>query len=278
MTGGSALSGVLAKQGMELVVLRCTGFNNVDVNYARELKRTVTRGFSYSPRAVAEHAVALLLTLNRQIHRAFDRVRELNFSLSGLVGVELYGKIAGIVGTGKTGGITAQMLRRFGTSVLAYDPFPNHEWAKQNGVEYTQDLSVLLGNSDVLSLHAPLTPATDYIIRAETLELMKPGSLLIKVSRGALVDTADLIQALTSDRLAGVALDVYEEEKRIFFEDLSGRVLHDDELARLLTFRNVLVTSQHAFLTGEALAEIACTTVANITARGDSFVEGSVLT
>ena len=271
---------VLARQGVELVALRCAGFNNVDVNYARELKLTVTRVPAYSPHAVAEHAVALLLTLNRKIHRAFNRVRELNFSLNGLVGFDLYGKTAGIVGTGKTGSITAQILRAFGMRVLAYDPFPNYEWAKQNGVEYTEDLSVLLRNSDVLSLHAPLTPETKYIIRAETLALMKPGSLLINVSRGALVDTKALIQALKSGRLAGVALDVYEEEEGIFFEDLSGRVLHDDELARLLTFHNVLITSHQAFLTAEALAEIARTTVANITAlvRDEPFVEGSVVT
>ncbi|HEX8801639.1 MAG TPA: 2-hydroxyacid dehydrogenase, partial [Terriglobales bacterium] len=271
---------LLAKQGVELVSLRCAGFNNVDVGYARELKLTVTRVPAYSPHAVAEHAVALLLTLNRKIHRAFNRVRELNFSLSGLVGFDLYGKTAGIVGTGKTGSITAQILRGFGMRVLAYDPFPNHEWAKQNGVEYTEDLSVLLRNSDVLSLHAPVTPETKYIIRAETLELMKPGSVLVNVSRGALVDTTALIQALKSSHLAGVALDVYEEEEGIFFEDLSGKVLHDDELARLLTFHNVLITSHQAFLTGEALAEIARTTVANITAlaRGEPFVGGSVLT
>ena len=243
------------------------------------MKLTVTR-VPAAPHAVAEHAVALLLTLNRKIHRAFNRVRELNFSLSGLVGFDLYGKTAGIVGTGKTGSITAQILRGFGMRVLAYDPFPNQEWARQNGVEYREDLSVLLRNSDVLSLHAPLTPETKYIIRGETLELMKPGSLLINVSRGALVDTKALIQALKSGRLGGVALDVYEEEEGIFFEDLSGKVLHDDELARLLTFHNVLITSHQAFLTGEALAEIARTTVANITAlaRGGPFVEGSLLT
>ena len=179
----------LANLGVELVALRSTGFNNVDVDSARELRLTVTRVPVYSPHAVAEHAVALLLTLNRKTHRAFNRVRELNFSLNGLVGFDLYGKTAGIVGTGKTGSITAQILRGFGMRVLAYDPFPNHEWAKQNGVEYTEDLSVLLQNTDVASLHAPLTPETKYIIRAETLELMKPGSGLVNVSRGALADT-----------------------------------------------------------------------------------------
>jgi len=271
---------ILAAQGVELVALRSTGFNNVDVASAKQLKLTVTRVPVYSPHAVAEHAVALLLTLNRKTHRAFNRVRELNFSLNGLVGFDLHGKTAGIIGTGKIGRITGEILRGFGMRVLAYDPFPNHEWAKQTVVEYVEAPSVLLRNSDVISLHTPLTPETRYIIRAETLELMKPGSILINVSRGGLVDTKALIEALKSGQLAGVALDVYEEEEGIFFEDLSGGVLHDDDLARLLTFPNVLITSHQAFLTGEALSEIARTTVANISALAghEPFVEGSVVT
>jgi len=270
----------LANQGVKLVALRCTGFNNVDIDSARQLKLTVTRVPVYSPHAVAEHAVALLLTLNRKIHRAFNRVRELNFSLNGLVGFDLYAKTAGIVGTGKIGRVTGQILRGFGMRVLAYDPYPNHEWAKQTGVEYVEAPSILLQNSDVISLHTPLTPETKYTIRAETIELMRAGSILINVSRGALVDTKALIQALKSGHLAGVGLDVYEEEEGIFFEDLSSGVLHDDELARLLTFPNVLITSHQAFLTGEALSEIACTTEANISALAghESFVEGSVVT
>jgi len=271
---------VLARDGVELVALRCAGFNNVDVEAAREMKLAVTRVPAYSPYAVAEHAVALLLTLNRKIHRAFNRVRELNFSLSGLVGVDLHSKAAGILGTGKIGRATAQILRGFGMIVLAYDPFPDHEWARHYGVEYAGDPSVLLRNSDVISLHTPLTPETRHAIRAETIALMRPGSMLINVSRGALVDTKALIQALKSGHLAGVGLDVYEEEEGIFFEDLSSGVLHDDELARLLTFPNVLITSHQAFLTNEALGEIASTTVANISALAghQSFVEGSVVT
>ncbi len=271
---------LLAAQGVELVALRCTGFNNVDVDSAKQLKLTVSRVPVYSPYAVAEHAVALLLTLNRKIHRAFNRVRELNFSLNGLVGFDLYAKTAGIVGTGKIGRATGQILRGFGMQVLAYDPLPDDEWAKQTGVEYVEAPSILLRNSDVISLHTPLTPETRYTIRAETIELMRPGSILINVSRGALVNTKALIQALKSGRLAGVGLDVYEEEEGIFFEDLSGGVLHDDELARLLTFPNVLITSHQAFLTGEALTQIASTTVANISALTSqgSFVEGSVVT
>jgi D-lactate dehydrogenase len=270
----------LASLGVELVALRSAGFNNVDIGSARRLKLIVTRVPAYSPHAVAEHAVALLLTLNRKIHRAFNRVRELNFSLNGLEGFDLYGKTAGIIGTGKIGRATGQILRGFGMRVLAYDPFPDHDWAKQTGVEYVEDLSMLLGNADVVSLHAPLTPETRYTIREETIGLMRPGSILINVSRGALVDSKALIQALKSGHLAGVGLDVYEEEEGIFFEDLSGEVLQDDELARLLTFPNVLITSHQAFLTREALSEIARITVENISALAGSrsFVEGSVVT
>ncbi len=271
---------VLARQGVELVALRCTGFNNVDIDSARKLKLNVTRVPVYSPHAVAEHAVALLLTLNRKIHRAFNRVRELNFSLNGLVGFDLYGKTAGLIGTGKIGRVTGQILRGFGMRVLAYDPFPDHAWAAQTGVEYAEAVPVLLRNSDVILLHTPLTPETKYTIRADTIEMMRPGSILINVSRGALVDTRALIDALKSGRIAGVGLDVYEEEEGIFFEDLSGGVLHDDELARLLTFPNVLITSHQAFLTREALTEIARTTVANISALvgREPFIDGSVVT
>lgn len=271
---------LLARQGVELVALRGAGFNNIDIQAAKEFKLTVTRVPVYSPHAVAEHAVALLLTLNRKIHRAFNRVRELNFSLNGLVGFDLHGKTAGVIGTGKIGRVTAQILRGFGMRVLAYDPFPNYEWSRQTGVEYAEDPYVLLRNGDVISLHTPLTPETRHIIRAETIELMRPGCVLINVSRGGLVDTKALIQALKSGRLAGVGLDVYEEEEGIFFEDLSSGVLQDDELARLLTFPNVLITSHQAFLTREALTEIARTTVANISALAGqrSFVAGSVVT
>jgi D-lactate dehydrogenase len=218
--------------------------------------------------------------LNRKIHRAYNRVREFNFSLDGLVGFDLYGKTAGIVGTGNIGRSAAQILRGFGMKVLAYDPFPNDEWAKQAGVEYVDGPSDLLRQCDVISLHTPLTPETKHIIREDTIELMRPGTILINVSRGALVDTQALIKALKSGHLGAVGLDVYEEEEGIFFEDLSGEILHDDELARLLTFPNVLITSHQAFLTSEALAEIAHTTVTNILALAsqEPFVEGSVVT
>jgi D-lactate dehydrogenase len=268
----------LSEMGVRLLALRCTGFNHVDIEAAQALGITVTRVPVYSPHAVAEHVVALLLTLNRKIHRAFNRVRELNFSLNGLVGFDLHGKTAGIVGTGKIGRITAQIFRGFGMRVLAYDPFPDAPWAEQHGVEYV-DSQALAAHSDVVSLHVPLTPETRYLIRRETLALMKRGAIIINVSRGALIDTTDLIEALKSGQLGGVGLDVYEEEEGVFFEDLSGQVLQDDELARLLTFPNVLITSHQAFLTQEALSDIARTTVANLTAlaEGHAFVEGSVL-
>jgi D-lactate dehydrogenase len=269
----------LATQKVELVALRCAGFNNVDLTAAKELKLSVTRVPVYSPYAVAEHAVALLLTLNRKVHRAFNRVRELNFGLNGLVGFDLYGKTAGVVGTGRIGRIFAQILRGFGMKVLAFDPVPSPDWAKQNDVEYVEP-KTLAQKSDVISLHLPLTPETKHLIRRETLAVMKPGAILINVSRGALIDTRDLIEALKSGQLGGVALDVYEEEEGIFFEDLSGQVLQDDDLARLLTFPNVLITSHQAFLTREALSNIAQTTVANLHALADRkpFLEGTLLT
>ena len=257
----------LAALGVKHLALRCAGFNGVDLAAAKELGLAVTRVPAYSPYAVAEHAVALLLALNRKIPRANNRVHDLNFSLHGLVGFVLHGKTAGIVGTGKIGRVTAQILRGFGMRVLAYDPFPSTDWAVQHGVEYT-DARTLAAESEVISLHTPLTPETRHIIRRETLELMKPGAILINVSRGALIDTTALIDALKSGRLGGVALDVYEEEEGVFFEDLSGQILQDDELARLLTFPNVLITAHQAFLTKEALAEIARVTVANLAAFG----------
>jgi D-lactate dehydrogenase len=268
----------LTAQGVKLVTLRCAGFNNVDLAAAKELDLAVTRVAAYSPYAVAEHAVAMLLTLNRQIHRANNRVRDLNFSLNGLVGFDLHGKTAGIIGTGKIGKITAQIFRGFGMRVLASDAFPDAAWAAAHGIEYT-DAQTLARNSDVISLHTPLTPETHHLVRSETIAIAKPGFILLNVSRGKLINTAALIAGLKSGQIGGVALDVYEEEEGIFFEDLSGQVLHDDELARLLTFPNVLITAHQAFLTREALAEIARVTVANVEAlaEGKPFVEGSVL-
>lgn len=263
----------LKKIGVRHIALRCAGFNSIDLPAAKELDFSITRVPAYSPYAVAEHAVALLLALNRKIPRANNRVHDLNFSLHGLVGFDLNGKTAGIFGTGKIGRVTAQILRGFGMRVLAFDPFPSEDWAQQHGVEYT-DPRTIASECEVISLHTPLTPETHHIIRRETLELVKPGTILVNVSRGALIDTKALIEALKSGRLGGVALDVYEEEEGVFFEDLSGQILHDDDLARLLTFPNVLITAHQAFLTQEALGEIARVTVANLSAfaKDQSFL------
>ncbi len=261
--GDRACLEILAAHGVKLVALRCAGFNNVDLAAANLLGLAVTRVPAYSPHAVAEHAVALLLTLNRRIHRAFNRVRELNFSLSGLVGFDLHGKTIGVVGTGKIGRIAAQIFRGFGSDVLAHDPFPAPDWAATHGVRYV-DFDTLLAESDVVSLHVPLLPETSHLLNEQTLARMKPGVFIVNTSRGKLIDTGALIAALKAGHVGGVALDVYEEEEGIFFEDLSGRVLHDDELSLLLNFPNVLITAHQAFLTREALSEIARVTTANL--------------
>lgn len=268
----------LARLDVRMVALRCAGFNNIDVKAAREMGIAVSRVPSYSPHAVAEHTVALILTLNRKIHRAFNRVRELDFSLNGLVGFDLHGKTAGVIGTGKIGRIVCRILKGFGMTVLASDPYPNKEWAVQNGVEYT-DCAKLAGESDIISLHTPLTAETDHLICSDFISKMKPGAMLVNVSRGRLVHTAALIEGLKSGQVGGVALDVYEEEEGVFFENLSGLVLQDDELARLLTFPNVLITSHQAFLTREALSEISRVTVENINRfiQGQPLIDGTAL-
>jgi D-lactate dehydrogenase len=258
--------------------LRCAGFNNVDLEAAREMGLPVVRVPAYSPHAVAEHAVALLLTLNRKIHRAFNRVREHNFSLNGLTGFDLAGKTVGIVGTGRIGKIAARIFRGFETEVLAYDPFPSATWADEQRIRYVP-LEKLLADSDIVSLHLPLTPDSFHLINAEAFARLKPGAYLINTSRGKLVDTAALIAALKQGRLGGIALDVYEEEEGIFFEDLSEKTLQDDLLSRLLSFPNVLITSHQAFFTHEALTEIARVTVQNVLrlASGEAWVPGTVL-
>ncbi len=254
---------MLAASGIRHIALRCAGFNNVDLAAAHELGLTVTRVPAYSPHAVAEHTVALVLTLNRRIHRAYNRVREQNFSLAGLVGFDLYGKTCGIVGTGRIGRVTAEIFRGFGMRVVAHDPFPQSDWAAKHEITYLPLLE-LLAASDIVSLHLPLSPETHHLIDSVSVELMKSGAMLVNTSRGKLIDTTAVIAALKSGRLGSLAIDVYEEEEGVFFEDLSGQVLQDDELARLLTFPNVLVTAHQAFLTREALGEIARVTVANL--------------
>lgn len=253
----------LAGLEVGLVALRCAGFNNVDRDAARELGLTVLRVPAYSPNAVAEHAVALLLTLNRKIHRAYNRVREMNFSLSGLVGFDVCRRKIGIVGTGRIGSIAARIFRGFGCEVVACDPARQDEWAAENGVRYVT-MDELLETCDVISLHLPLTPESHHLLNAESIARMKPGTYLINTSRGKLVDSTAVIAALKSRHLGGVALDVYEEEEGVFFEDLSDTGVDDDVLSRLLTFPNVLITSHQAFLTDEALKAIASTTVDSI--------------
>jgi len=260
--GGTVLRS-LAEQGVGLVALRCAGTNNVDLTTAKELGIDVVRVPAYSPHAVAEHALALTMTLNRKVHRAHQRVREGNFSLAGLEGFELHGRVGGVVGTGKIGRCFAEILRGLGMEVLAYDLYPDAAFAEQLGVSYVE-LNKLLERSDVVSLHTPLTPDTHHMMNAEALGQMKPGAMLINTSRGGLVDTEALIQGLKSGQVGAAGLDVYEEESEYFFEDHSDHVITDDLLARLLAFNNVIVTSHQAFLTRDALANIAATTVENI--------------
>lgn len=268
----------LVELDVKLIALRCAGHNNVDLVAAKALGLDVVRVPAYSPYAVAEHAVALLLTLNRKIHRAYNRVRELNFSLSGLVGFDVRGKTVGIVGTGKIGRIAAQIFRGFEAKVIAYDPFPELDWANSHGVQYT-DLDAVLAASDILSLHLPLLPETLHLLNAKTIARTKPGVIIVNTSRGKLIDTTALITALKSGHIGGVALDVYEEEEGIFFQDLSGRVLLDDELSHLLIFPNVLITAHQAFLTHEALSEIARVTSENIVKLKtlEPFLDGTKL-
>lgn len=247
--------------GIRLVLLRCAGFNQVDLGAAARLGLAVARVPEYSPHAVAEHAVALLLALNRKIHRAHARVREGNFALDGLLGFDLHGSTVGVVGTGKIGGCFARILLAFGARVLAFDPAPDPALASA-GVHYAE-LPTLFAESDVLSLHCPLTPATRHLIDDAALRAMKPGALLVNTSRGAVVDTRALIAALKRRQLGGLALDVYEEEADLFFQDHSAEVLQDDVFARLLTFPNVLITGHQGFFTVQALKAIAETTLAN---------------
>ena len=267
----------LASFGVRHVALRCAGFNNVDLTAAADLGLVVTRVPAYSPHAVAEHTVALLLTLNRRIHRAYNRVREQNFSLNGLVGYDLNGKTCGIIGTGKIGKLTAEIFRGFRMRVMAYDPYPDVAWATGNGVTY-HDFDAVLAESDVLSLHVPLTPETHHLIDQDSINKLKRGTVVVNTSRGKLIDTAAVISGLKRGQLGGLAIDVYEEEEGVFFEDLSGEVLQDDELSRLMVFPNVLITSHQAFLTREALAEIARVTVGNLLRHGrDDFLPDTVL-
>ena len=252
---------VLHGQGVGLIALRSAGFNNVDVAAARRLGLKVGRVPAYSPEAVAEHAVALMLALNRNIHRAYNRVRDGNFALDGLLGFNMHGRSVGVVGTGQIGAAAARILQGFGCRVLAHDPVPDPAL----GVAYLP-FDELLAAVDIVTLHCPLLPTTRHLIDASAIGRMRPGAMLINTSRGAIIDTQAAIEGLKSGALGHLGLDVYEEEGGLFFEDLSGEVIRDDVFARLLTFPNVLITGHQGFMTQEAMTAIAATTFANIAA------------
>lgn len=259
---------VLGRQDIELVAMRSAGFNNVDLAAARDCGITVARVPGYSPEAVAEHTIALILTLNRKTHRAYARVREGNFALDGLLGFNISGRCFGLIGTGRIGMAAAHLMRAFGCTLLAHDPAPDPALAALGG-RYVP-LDDLLAQADIISLHCPLTPDTHHLIDSSAVDRMKPGVMLINTSRGAVIDTRAVIAGIKSGKIGYLGLDVYEEEGDLFFENLSDQVLEDDVFARLLTFPNVLITGHQGFFTVEALTSIAETTIANITHFADS--------
>lgn len=248
----------LYDNGIHVIAMRCAGYNNIDFKSAYG-KIHVLRVPAYSPYAVAEHAMAMALTLNRKTHRAYIRTRDFNFSLNGLVGFDLHGKTAGIIGTGKIGRVFIDICRGFGMKVIAYDPYP----AENSGIDYVT-LDELCKNADIISLHCPLAESTRHIINKKTLSDMKKDAYIINTSRGALIDSEALLEAIKDEEIGGAALDVYEEETELFFEDFSGEIIQDDVLTRLISMPNVLVTSHQAFLTREALENIADTTLKNL--------------
>ncbi|MFB2834798.1 2-hydroxyacid dehydrogenase [Floridanema evergladense] len=263
---------ILAAQGTRLLALRCAGYNTVDLQRAAELGIKVVRVPAYSPYAVAEHAAALVLTLNRKIYKAYNRVRDDNFSLEGLLGFDLHGCTVGVVGTGKIGMIFAEIMKGFGCYLLGYDAYPNNGFTAIDNARYVS-LPELLANSDIISLHCPLLPETHHLINANTIAQMKPGTMLINTSRGALIDTAAAIEGIKSGKIGYLGIDVYEQEDEIFFQDLSDTVILDDTFQLLQSFQNVVITAHQAFFTRNALEAIATTTLANIS----DFAEGQPL-
>ncbi|MBX7056526.1 MAG: 2-hydroxyacid dehydrogenase [Leptospirales bacterium] len=253
----------LKEIGVRIIALRCAGFNHVDLAAAARLGLPVVRVPAYSPHAVAEHAAALLLSLNRRIHRSHARVREGNFSLDGLVGFDLYGKTIAVLGTGNIGATAARIFRGFGCQILAYDAYPDQALSAAGILSYVS-LDEALRAADVISLHLPLSPETRHILDADAFARMKPGALVINTGRGALIDSRALVVALKGGRVGGAGLDVYEEEEGLFFRDMSNQVIQDDVLARLLTFPNVIITAHQAFLTREALGAIAATSLQSL--------------
>ena len=254
----------LSEQGVKLIALRCAGFNNVNLKAAAALGLKVVRVPAYSPYSVAEHTLALILTLNRKTHRAYNRVKEGNFSLNGLMGFDLHGKTVGLIGLGKIGLVAARILKGFGCRVLGYDITAPAE-AAELGIEMT-GIDTLYAGSDIISLHCPLTPATYHIINADSIAKMKKGVMLINTSRGALIDAKAVIAGIKCGQISNLGIDVYEEEAHLFFEDLSDRVIQDDVFMRLLSFNNVLITGHQAFFTSNALQNIADITLQNIAA------------
>ena len=260
--GGRAVLEELAALGIKFIALRCAGFNNVDLEAAKELGLKVVRVPAYSPEAVAEHAVGMMMTLNRRIHRAYQRTRDANFSLEGLIGFNMHGRTAGIIGTGKIGLATLRILKGFGMRLLAFDPWPNPQ-ALELGAEYV-DIKTLFRESDVISLHCPLTPENNHLLNMAAFQQMKDGVMIINTSRGGLIDSQAAIDALKLQKIGSLGMDVYENERDLFFEDKSNDVIQDDVFRRLSACHNVLFTGHQAFLTAEALTSIAQTTLENL--------------
>ncbi|MBC5836402.1 2-hydroxyacid dehydrogenase [Flavobacterium muglaense] len=253
---------LLAQKKIKIIALRCAGFNNVDLEAAKNHDIRVCRVPSYSPEAFAEHAMALILTLNRKTHKAYNRVREQNFSLNGLLGFDLHGKTIGIIGTGNIGKAFAKIVKGFGCKILAFDVVVDSEMEKK-GVIFT-DLESIFKQAEIISLHCPLNEQTKHLIDEEALSMMKKNVMIINTSRGALINTSDIIQALKNGKVGYLGIDVYEQEEKLFFRDLSDDIIQDDEIQRLMSFPNVLVTAHQAFFTNEALTQIALTTLGNI--------------
>ncbi|WP_147198074.1 2-hydroxyacid dehydrogenase [Pantoea sp. MBD-2R] len=260
--GSRAVLEELAALGITFIALRCAGFNNVDLDAAKELGLKVVRVPAYSPEAVAEHAVGMMMTLNRRIHRAYQRTRDANFSLEGLIGFNMHGRTAGIIGTGKIGLATLRILKGFGMRLLAFDPYPNPQ-ALELGAEYV-DIKTLFRESDVISLHCPLTPENNHLLNMAAFQQMKDGVMIINTSRGGLIDSQAAIDALKLQKIGSLGMDVYENERDLFFEDKSNDVIQDDVFRRLSACHNVLFTGHQAFLTAEALTSIAKTTLENL--------------
>ncbi|MEQ7799252.1 2-hydroxyacid dehydrogenase [Pedobacter sp. ASV1-7] len=259
----------LKESGLKVVVLRCAGFNNVDVRHATQLGIPVMRVPAYSPEAVAEHAMALILTLNRKTHKAYNRVREGNFSLERLMGINLNQRKVAVIGTGHIGQAFCRILNGFGCHIKAYDPFPNKE-LQNSGVKYGT-LKETLKDADIISLHCPLTADTQHLINAERLSYIKPGAMLINTGRGGLIDTSAIIAALKTGLIGALGLDVYEQESDFFFQDFSESIIQDEQLSQLISFPNVLITGHQGFLTHEAMTEIANVTFNNIDAFNDGL-------